>query len=97
VDGEHYRGAGRLVEVEVVGQVAEDLRLFTDIRPRVGPSVARRVETLAVEEVVFDELVVRVEAQRLVIDIARLRVRADDQTRYAQPRTVVVIQSTTRS
>ena len=34
------------------------------------PSV-RRVEALAAEEVVFDELVVRVEAQRLMVDVTR--------------------------
>ena len=53
------------------------------------PSVAR-VEPPAAEEVVLDELRVGVEAQRLVIDVAALRVRADHDPRYAQAVTVHV-------
>ena len=53
---------------------ARSPRIFAFSRtvgPRVGAAVGRRVEPRAVEEVVLDELEVGVEAQRLVVDVAR--------------------------
>ena len=61
-----------LVEVEVGDEVAEDGRVLADVGARVGAAVGRRVEALAAEEVVLDELDVGVEAQRLVVDVALL-------------------------
>jgi hypothetical protein len=43
-----------------------------------------------VQEVVLDELQVRVEAERLVVDEAPARVRADDEPRYAEAVAVLV-------
>src|SRR3954447_3025257 len=68
-----------LREVEVVPQVAEQLGVLADGRARVGAAVRPRVEPRAAEEVVLDELQVRVEAQRLVVDDAAPRVRADHE------------------
>ena len=49
-----------LLEVEVRQQIAEDRHVVAHRGPRVGSPVGRRVEPLPVEEVVLDELVVRV-------------------------------------
>ncbi len=62
--GQHHGRPGLLAEVEVVGQVAEDLLVLTDIGSRVGTTVGGGVDALAVQEVVLDELVVGVEAQK---------------------------------
>ena len=51
---------------------------------RVGAAVGSRIETRAAEEVVLDELQVRVERQRLVVDDPVLRVRADHHRRDAE-------------
>ena len=46
--------------------------VLADVGPRVGPAVGRGFEPLAAQEVVLDELVVGVEAEGLVVDVARL-------------------------
>ena len=61
-----------LGEVEVVDEVAEDRRVLAHVGSRVRAAVGRGIEPLTAEEVVLDELVVRVEAQRLVVDVALL-------------------------
>jgi hypothetical protein len=89
VDGQHQWPCGTLIEVEVVDEVAEDLCVLADVRSWVGAAVGRGVQALSVEEVVFDELVVRVETQRLVVDVAVLGVRADDDR--GDPQSVSVL------
>jgi len=61
VYGQEERWAGFLAEVEVGDQVAQDRRVLADVRARVGPAVGGRVEALATQEVVLDELGVGVE------------------------------------
>jgi hypothetical protein len=39
VHGQRDRGPGRLAEVEVRGQVAEDARVLADVEARVGAAV----------------------------------------------------------
>src|ERR1035437_7644931 len=63
VDGQHHPRPGTLVEVEVSDQIAKDLLVLTDIWSRVRSTVCRGVEALPVEEVIFDELVIGIEAQ----------------------------------
>src|SRR3954452_22863332 len=58
---EHRRPRG-LGEVEIVVEVAEDREVLAHRRPRVGTAVGLRVEALATEEPVLDELQVGVEA-----------------------------------
>ena len=89
-DRQQHRRSRRLREVEVGGEVAEDPPRSRARRARVGPAVGLGVEAPAAEEVVFDELRVRVEAQRLMIDVAALGVRADHDARHAQPVAVLV-------
>src|SRR5579875_233531 len=72
MDREDQRRPGLLVEVEVFDQVAQLGGVLAYVGARVGPSVGGRVEALAVQEVVFDELDVGVEAERLVVDEALL-------------------------
>src|SRR5262249_752541 len=85
MDSEHLGWSRVVVEGEVGGQVAEDLLVLAHVGSGVGPPVCRRVEALAVEEVVFDELVVGVEAQGLVVDVTLLGVGADDDAGDAKP------------
>src|SRR5579862_4941808 len=73
-----------LAEVEVFDEIAEKRNVFAHRRSRIGSAVGSRVESLPVQEVVLDELVVRVEAERLMVDIAPLCVRTDDDARNAQ-------------
>src|SRR5213078_3403451 len=61
-----------------------------DLWSRVGASVGAGVEPLAVQEVVFDELVVSVERQDLVVDDALPGVGADDDAGHAEPVAVLV-------
>ena len=68
--GSSFGGRGLLREVEVLAEVAEDLHLLADRRAGIGATVGRRVESLPAEEHVLDELEVRVEAERLVVDDA---------------------------
>src|SRR4051794_37191250 len=79
-----------LMEVEVTGEVAEDLSVLPDVRPAVGAAVGLRVEPLAVDEVVLDELEVRVEAEGLVVDEPAPRKRADHESRHAKPVPAVI-------
>ena len=71
MDRQDLRRPGLLVEVEVGEQVAEQRVRLAHVGPRVGASVGRGVEPLAAEEVVLDELDVRVVAEDLVVDVAR--------------------------
>ena len=72
-----------MVEVEVAREVAEDRDVFSDGWSEVRAAVGLRIEALAVEKIVFDELEVGVEAQHLVIDEARTGIRTDDQRGYS--------------
>src|SRR5262245_62104204 len=74
-----HRVARLLIEVELLGDVAELLDLFADRRPPVRAPVGLRIEPLTVEEAVLDQLEERVEAQGLVIDVALLGVGTDHQ------------------
>jgi hypothetical protein len=78
------RPPGRLREVEVVREVAENRQRLAHVGARVCASVRLRVEALPAQEVVFDGLRVGVEAQRLVVDVAASRVRADHDAGHAQ-------------
>ena len=66
-------------------EVAEDLRVLPHVGRGSGRPSVVGFEPLAAEEVVLDELQVRVGAQHLVVDVAALRVRADHERRHAQP------------
>src|SRR5437764_13673930 len=59
-----------LGEVEVATEIAQQRVVLPDIRTRVRPPVGGRVEPLAGQEVVFDELVVVVVAENLMVDVA---------------------------
>ena len=79
MDGQNDGRTGCWLKSKSFAEVAEDRDVFADGWSGVGASVGFGVEALTVEEVVFDELVVRVEAQDLVVDVARVCVRADDE------------------
>src|SRR5689334_6514662 len=74
-----------LLEVEVLDEVAEDLRALANIRSRIGTPVRLRIEPRPAEEVVLDELRVGVEAQDLMVDEPAPRIRADHEARNAKP------------
>ena len=80
----------RLLEVELAREVPEDRGVLAHVGPRIGALVRLRVEPLPAEEVVLDELEVRVETQRLMVDVPLLRVRADHETRHTQAVAVLV-------
>src|SRR5215212_6711334 len=65
-------------------------RVLANERARVRPTVRRRVESLSLQEVVLDELRVRVEAQDLVVDEATPSVGRDHDRGYPQPVAVPV-------
>src|SRR5690348_17617231 len=83
--GEQQRTPRLLVEVEVPAEVAQDRLVLADVRTAVGPAVGPGVDPPAAEEVVLDELEVRVEAGDLVDDVAAPRVRADHDAGDAEP------------
>ena len=74
-----------LRKVKVFAQVAQQRRILTHVRPRVSPPVSGRIQPLAASEIILDEFDVRVEAESLVIDEALARIRADNDSRNAQP------------
>ena len=87
---QQHRRARRLVEVEVGGQVAEDPLVLANVGARVGAAVGLGIDATTAEEIVFDELGVRVEAQGLMIDVAALGVGADHDAGHAQAVAVLV-------
>jgi hypothetical protein len=70
VHRQQHRWPRRLREVEVPHQVAEDRFVLAHAGTWIGAAVGRRVEALAAEEDILDELQVSVEAERLVVDVA---------------------------
>src|SRR6185437_7131662 len=64
-----------LAVVEVADQITQHRRILAYVRTRVGTTVVHRVDPGAAEEVVLDELQVRVERQLLVVDEALPGVR----------------------
>src|SRR5262249_62129739 len=82
---EDQRLARLLLEVEVADEGAEDRLVLANLGTRVGTPVRRRVQPLAAEEVVLDELRIGVEAERLMVDEATARIGADHEPRHAQP------------
>src|SRR5437870_5355228 len=87
---ENERVPRLLREVEVLDEIAEDRRVLAYVWARVGPSVGSWIEPLSVQEVVLDELDVRVEAQRLVVDEASPCIGADHESGDAEPVAVFV-------
>src|SRR5579875_2175448 len=84
MEGEHDRRARRLREVEVVDKVAQDGNVLAHSRTWVWTPIGCRVEALAVQEIVFDELQIGIEAERLVVNVAFSGVGADDEAGDAQ-------------
>ena len=81
---EDQRRPRRPGEVELAEQVTENRRVLAYVGARVRPAVVGRVEALAAQEPVLDERGVRVEAERLVVDVPGPRPRADQQPRHPQ-------------
>src|SRR6202165_3854389 len=79
-----------LVEIEIGGEIPQNLETFPDVGSRIGSAIGVGVDPLTVQERVFDELVVGIEAENLVVDVALLRVRADDDAGHAQAVTIDV-------
>src|SRR6266540_3639001 len=73
---------GRLREIELVEQVPEDRLVLPDAGAGIPPPVLLRVESLAVQEPVLDELEIGVERQGVVVDVALPRVGTDQQGRH---------------
>ena len=84
------RSAAAWVKSKSAVRLPRMASVLADVGSRVGSTVGGRVEALAAEEVVFDELVVRVEAEGLVVDVAVFGVGADDDARDAEPVAVLV-------
>jgi hypothetical protein len=61
VDREDQQRAGRLVEVDVARQVAEDRVALVDVGPGIGATVGGGIKPGAVDGVVLDELGVGIE------------------------------------
>src|SRR5207244_8213191 len=80
----------RLVEVELAREIAEPWHALADRRAGVGSPVARRIQTLAAEEPILDQLEVGVERERLVVDHAATGPRADEQAGDADAVSVLV-------
>ena len=64
---------------DVTHEIAEDLDVLTNGEAPIRTAIGRRIEPRAIEEVVFYELRVRVEAQGLAVDVAAFGIGADDQ------------------
>src|SRR5690349_22690053 len=75
---EDERRTRRLIEIELAREVTEDRDVLANRRARVGPAVGRGIEALAAQEIVLDELEIRIEAERLMVDVAALGIGADD-------------------
>jgi hypothetical protein len=71
---EQLRRPWALIEVEVADQVPQPTGVLPHGRARVGSMVSPRVQALAVQEVILDELRERVEAELLVVDVATSRI-----------------------
>ena len=80
----------RLAEVELLADVAEDARRLAHVGTGIRPAVGGRIEPLPAEKDVLDELQVRVVAEDLMVDVARLRVWADHDPRHPQAVAVLV-------
>src|SRR6476659_7910046 len=68
--GQDEGPAGRLGEVEVADEVAQHRLVLADAGARVWSAVGSGIDAGAAEEVVFDELDVRVVAEYLAVDVA---------------------------
>ncbi len=62
-----------LREVEVAREITEYRHVLAHRRPGIGAAIGARIESLAVEEIIFDELRVGIEAQDLMVDVAPAR------------------------
>src|SRR5262245_29980706 len=82
---QHHRRPRSLLEVEVGDEVAEQRRVLANGRTWIGTAVSGRIQPLAFEKVVLDELRIGVEAQDLVVYEAASRVRRDDESRNPEP------------
>src|SRR3954452_3629920 len=83
MDRQRCGWTGRLTEVERGRQIAQLLGVLADVGPRVGAAGGGRVDPLATEEGVLDELVIGVEREHMVIDEALLGIRTDHHCRYS--------------
>src|SRR5580704_18524462 len=72
VGRQEHRRARRLVEVEVLVHVAQNLLVLADVGSRVGTAICRGVQSRTAEEVVLNELEVGIAAEDLMVDVAVL-------------------------
>src|SRR5271157_502801 len=87
---QYQRRTRRLLEIEILSQIAENRCIFAYVRTRVGAVIRLRVNALAREKIIFNKLDIRVEAESLVINITSLCVRTDDETRHAESISVYI-------
>src|SRR6187200_3644011 len=64
-------GDRRLREIELPAQIAELLHVLPNRRTGIGPSHVLTIQSLAVQEPILDELEIRIEGQRLRVDVQR--------------------------
>ena len=69
MNGQQLRWTWRLTEVEVRGEVPKAACALAHVWSRVRASVGTRIEAPAFQEVILDELQVRIETQGLMIDV----------------------------
>src|SRR5438876_346135 len=91
VDRQWLRSPGSLGEVEIGAQVAQHRGVLTHAGSRIRTPVGARIEALATQEVILDELDIGIEAQLLVVDVAMLGLGADHDAWYTEAVAVRVL------
>ena len=89
-DGSWTGARGGWLKSKSLARSAQARGFFAHVGPFVGPPVGRRVQATGRQEIVLDELQIGVVAQLLMVDVAGLRVGADDQPGHAQAVAVCV-------
>ncbi len=90
MDRKHQWRSGCLIEIEVAGEIAQRRVSLAAIGTRVGTIVGGEIEALPAEEIVLDELQVRVVTEKLVVDVALLGIRTGHDFRHSQAIAVLV-------
>src|SRR5450432_1996030 len=73
-----------LSEIEIAEQIAEDGNVLAHIGTWIGPTITAWIDALTAEEIVFDELVIGVETEGLMIDVPLARIGADHNAGHAK-------------
>ena len=79
-----------MIEIEIIGDVAQLLRILSYVRPGIRSTIGTWIEPGSPKEVILNEFQISVRTQNLVIDVPLFCIGTDHESRNSQSVAVLV-------